>query len=100
MQEYSEFLVRNRQDFKQAEELCARAYQMYPEKSACVHNWALFQMKYNKQYDEAEKLFEKALELDAEHAPLLHVRNYCWFLKHIRGNLKKVDELERKFLSK
>jgi tetratricopeptide (TPR) repeat protein len=84
LQEYAEFLVKYKLDFAKGEELCKRAFQLYPQKSSCVHNWALFLMKYKKEYDQAEKYFEQALALDAEPAAL-HVKNYCWFLKHVRG---------------
>lgn len=100
LQEYVDFLIRRRQDFVKSELLCRRAVDLYPEKSSCLHNWALYLMKYKKNYEEADKYFARAIEVDGNNPLSLHVKNYIWFLKHLRGNTQKAEELSQKFLRK
>jgi tetratricopeptide (TPR) repeat protein len=47
-----------------------------------------------KNYDEAERLFRKAIELDPNNA--IHTRNFARFMKNVRKNYDEAERLFRK----
>jgi YD repeat-containing protein len=53
-------------------------------------NFALFPHEVRKDYDEAERLYRRALELDLGHAH--HMGNFAEFMEKVRKNY---DEAER-----
>jgi len=50
-----------------------------------------------KNYDEAEPLYRKALELDPKHA--IHTGNFARFMKNVRQNYDEAERLYRKAVS-
>jgi Flp pilus assembly protein TadD len=60
-------------------------------------NFALFMQnvrKDYKDYDEAEQLYRKALELDPNDA--FATRNFALFMKDVRKNSKEAERLDRR----
>ncbi len=59
-------------------------------------NFALFMKNIRKNYDEAERLYRKALELDPKNAN--NTGNFANFMKDIRENYDEAERLYRKAL--
>jgi protein O-mannosyl-transferase len=57
-------------------------------------NFAIFLATIRKNYDEAERLFRKALQLDPNHAA--HTLSFAIFLPTIRKNYDEAERLYRK----
>ena len=79
-----------RKNHGEAEHLYHRAWDLDPDHTNNIGNFALFPHEVRKDYDEAERLYRRALELDLGHAH--HMGNFAEFMEKVRKNY---DEAER-----
>src|SRR5260370_1151490 len=67
-----------------------------PQSEELAGNFSLFMNDVRKDYDEAERLYRKALELDPNDAD--YAGNFASFMKDVRKDYDEAERLYRKAL--